>query len=180
MYTLPAIPSYAHSEDWGQSIFQWGGELGPLAHPHFRVSFVYTVFDPILVSISKFIRLRSTSAHLQPFLTSGDTCTAQARSRTQQPLVHAWPSSQQSRATPHHRQHTQYSHRSLKRSRYTSSPCRCAHRPRRTPTCTVPAPAFTNNPKYDCELTHKVSRLTPTVRCIELPQSDSPRHQPQH
>ena len=56
--TFPAIPSRVRNEDWGQSIFQWGGELGPAPFVHFcgapliSASTVFYICSPLTFRLS--------------------------------------------------------------------------------------------------------------------------------
>src|SRR6266702_4939400 len=79
--------------------FSVGRRTRPLGSSAFSCFICFIpICDPTFVYF-KFIHLRSTSARFQPFPTSGDTCTAQVRSRTQQPLARPPPSSQKPRVT---------------------------------------------------------------------------------
>ena len=42
----PSSPTRARDEDWGQSIFQWGGELGPAPFVHFCGAPLISAFRP--------------------------------------------------------------------------------------------------------------------------------------
>ena len=57
------LPSHTHDEDWGQSIFQWGGEPGPAPFAHFLWCRTHSVSSlPYIHPFSTF-QLSACSAH---------------------------------------------------------------------------------------------------------------------
>ena len=61
--TFPAVPSHAHDEDWGQSIFQWGGELGPAPFVHFCSAPLISASTVFYICSPSTFRLSACGAH---------------------------------------------------------------------------------------------------------------------
>jgi len=90
---------------------------------------LYSFRTPTFVSAPVY-RLSDFSVRFQAFPTNSDTRTAQHTAEPQQD-PRPFPAFVTAIAgRPYHCPHKQESRRGLKRSHYTSSPCRCAHRPR--------------------------------------------------
>ena len=61
--TLPTIPSRVRDEDWGQSIFQWGGELGPAPFVHFCGTPLISASTVFYICSPSTFRLSACGAH---------------------------------------------------------------------------------------------------------------------
>src|SRR6266702_1290217 len=179
----PTIPSYMPFKDWGQSIFQWEGEPGPWAHPHFCIftpnqqaciapaktqrSNLFIQFAPehsFRLQFISHLRLALIFRLFRPATTHALRSTQQNLSKT---LAHSPPSSQQSHAThtttSADRNHAMASSGASPAHHGAIAPLDLAiHRHAPCPHPPSPTPQI-----CDRELTREVPVLTATVRCAE-------------
>ncbi len=127
--------------------FSVGRRTRPLGSSAFSCFICFIQICNLTFVYFKFIHLRSTSAHFQPFLTNSDTRTAQHTAEPQQE-PRPFPTFVTAIVRhPHHGQHRQKPCHGLKQSRTTSSLHHCAHRPRHAQICTTPTPIPCQHPR---------------------------------